>query len=103
MLLAYLCCKIQLIYLDFMPVVSLYNNWKSIYQPSNLCGYFVLLSNAFFLIPHVLSLSKIDYRTIKSLLMQGFIETNNPVAYSTLSNFYLPILAIAGVKTRHCP
>ena len=35
MLLAYLCCKIQLIYLDFMPVVSLYSNWKSIYQPSN--------------------------------------------------------------------
>ena len=46
-----------------------------------LSGYFALLSNAFFLIAHVLSFIKIDYGTLKSSQMEDFIQTNNPSPY----------------------
>ena len=47
----------------------------------NLCGYFALSRNAFFLIAHVLSFVKIDYGTFKSLQMEDFMQINNPSPY----------------------
>ena len=43
------------------------------------------------------------YETLKFSQMEDFKQINNPSPYSTLSHFYPPILAITGVKTRHCP
>ena len=70
---------------------------------TNITGYFILLSNAFFLITQVPSFIKIDYGTLKSLQVEDFMQISNPSAYQMLSGFYPPILAIAGVKTGHCP
>ena len=90
MLMAHLYFKIQLIYLDFTPVVNLCTNSKSIYQPSSFAylppyfaqsGYFGLLSNAFFSIAYVLSFIKIDYGTLKYSQMEDFMQTNNPSPY----------------------
>ena len=47
----------------------------------NLSGYFALLSNAFFSIPHVLPFVKIGYGTLKSSQMEDFMQINNPSPY----------------------
>ena len=91
MLMVHLYFKIQLISLDFTPVVSLCTNSKCIYQPYSFADprhilyktkwIFCFVSNAFFLIAHVLSFIKIDYGTLKSSKMEDFMQTNNSSPY----------------------
>ena len=89
---AHLYFKIQLISLDFTPLVSLLHQFEvylsafwfclpaSVFY-TKLSGYFALLSNAFFSIADVLSFIKIDYGTLKSSQMEDFMQTNNPSPY----------------------
>ena len=47
---------------------------------SNISGYFILLSNAFFSITQVPSFVKTDYGALKSSQIEDFMQISNPSA-----------------------